>query len=301
MPAAEPLGDVDAGRGGHDRDHGLGDDEEPRDERDAEDERERRDQQDRRRQRVLRARPWPPPPAASGATPRPDGSRGAIQRSNTQCRTLARGPPSAPTATISATPGTSHGTRKTKPRGARPPLLPGRPGRSGRRPLRPAGSPQQPKPDARDRNFGDTDRPQNHRCCSAPRRRIRSMRIAHGRLRSVFRGYIAGHGGVGHATSATGKGRRAGGDARRRSGGHGRLRRPGGHPRRQPDPGVDPPRPALAAAVPAWSRSTGYLYYRILTHNLDPARASRSSRATQMQILLPVGLIVVLCIVLSCR
>ncbi len=61
-------------------------------------------------------------------------------------------------------------------------------------------------------------------------------------------------GGLGHGTSTTGRSRRDLAGACGRARGHGRGRRLVEHARRQPDPGVDPARPAVAAAPVAPAR-----------------------------------------------
>ena len=97
--APEPIGEVDAGRRGDDRDHRLDDREDPADEADAEHERQARDRQDRRR----RARPGRGPsrrrPARSRRDVAPTPAAGARSSVRTRrWRTLAWGPTSAPIA-----------------------------------------------------------------------------------------------------------------------------------------------------------------------------------------------------------
>ena len=117
----EALGDVDARRGGEDRDHRFGDREQPADEHRC----RRRTRGSPRRGSRRRAHPGRAPsgrrcPARALVSPA-RGSRGAIHRSYTRWRPFACGPTSAAIARSRASAGTSHVMRNTKaPRRATP-------------------------------------------------------------------------------------------------------------------------------------------------------------------------------------
>ena len=172
--------------------------------------------------------------------------------------------------------------RRSRRAGRRPPR-PARPDRSGRRPPRPADSPRQPKPapetDRRGNSVIDTDHTHGHRSHNRlplfPKRaRLTTLRVQ-GDL-----------GGVRVSRRRVDRSDERGDVQRGRARRHGRRRRAVEHARRQPDPRVDAPRPA----VDAWcscSRRSPCTSSTGSSRTTSSVPACRTSVAEQMQILLP--------------
>ena len=233
---------------------------------------------------------------------RRSGRRGATQRSKTHggC-TFAFGPASAATARSSARPGTSHGMRKTNAARSATPTAP-----CATRSVR-ASTPAS----------GTLDRLIHRRTLTrSTSRAVDSSHDRFSRSRAASHGVtvpIAGAlpesarfatlrvqgplGGSERAPSTPGPSESQAAASAADLAGMGGAAGAGRLARRQPDPGVARAGAGCGSLLLVLVPVAAYLYYRIFSGQLIRLGLPHLSR-TQMQILLPLGLIVVLCLVL---